>query len=295
VALVAVAFALWKAAGQRARPPAEPAAAAEIKSLVVLPLENLSRDSAQDYFADGMTDELIAKLSKISALRVISRTSAMRYKGAKKSLPEIGKELNVDAVVEGTVLESGNRVRINTRLIQVASDRQMWAETYERDLRTFSSQGEVASAIAREFASGRAGLALAGGARRSGAYQAFQGRVAFSRVTGIADAGGQYFNRARQRPTSARIRRPRRHLHPAGRPPLRSRRCPSRKPRSSARSAGSAKATSLAQVKPSRVRLVGARRVPPRRNQSLRADHQMSGLFLSAQGKVDESQPRRRA
>ena len=89
----------------------------------MLPLENLSHDPAQDYFADGMTDELIAKLSNISALRVISRTSAMHYKGLRKSLPQIARELHVEAVVEGSVLRSNDRVRINARLIQVPGER----------------------------------------------------------------------------------------------------------------------------------------------------------------------------
>jgi TolB-like protein len=123
-ALIA-ALLLWKSGGARSR-PAAPSGRPEIKSLAVLPLENLSQDPAQEYFADGMTDELIARLSKISALRVISRTSAMRYKGSKKSLPEIAQDLQVDAVVEGSVQRSGDRVRINARLID-ASERQMWS------------------------------------------------------------------------------------------------------------------------------------------------------------------------
>jgi TolB-like protein len=88
-----------------------------IRSLAVLPLENLSGDPSQDYFSDGMTDELTTELGQISQLRVISRTSAMTYKGARRPLPEIARELNVDAVLEGTVLRSGNKVRITTQLI----------------------------------------------------------------------------------------------------------------------------------------------------------------------------------
>jgi TolB-like protein len=136
-ALLAGASLLWKPGGGPPRPTAPPARA-EIKSLAVLPLDNLSQDPAQEYFADGMTDELIARLSKISALRVISRTSAMRYKGSKKALPEIARELQVDAVVEGSVLRSGNRVRINARLID-AAERQMWSESYDRELRDILS------------------------------------------------------------------------------------------------------------------------------------------------------------
>ena len=100
-------------------------------SITVLPLENLSGDPNQDYFADGMTDELITDLGQISALRVISRTSVMQYKGARKPLPQIARQLNVDAIVEGTVMRSGGRVRITAQLIQAASDRHLWAHAYE--------------------------------------------------------------------------------------------------------------------------------------------------------------------
>jgi TolB-like protein/DNA-binding winged helix-turn-helix (wHTH) protein/Flp pilus assembly protein TadD len=122
-----------------------------IKSLVVLPLENLSADPAQEYFADGMTDALITDLSKISALRVISRTSAMQYKGTKKRLPQIARELNVDGVVEGSVMRSGNRVRITAQLLQAGTDQHLWAETYERDLGdVLKLQSEVAQTIAQQ-------------------------------------------------------------------------------------------------------------------------------------------------
>src|SRR6266851_3767908 len=107
----------------------------KIRSLAVLPLENLSGDSAQDYFVDGMTEELITDLGKIAGLRVISRTSSMHYKGTRKTLPEIARELNVDAVIEGAVLRSGDHVRITTQLVEAASDRHLWAESYERELR----------------------------------------------------------------------------------------------------------------------------------------------------------------
>ncbi|MGA9334691.1 MAG: winged helix-turn-helix domain-containing protein [Rudaea sp.] len=105
-----------------------------IHSLAVLPFENLSGDKEQEYFADGMTDELITELGAIGTLRVVSRTSAMRFKGSHKPLREIADELNVDAVVEGTVLRSGNRVRITAQLIAATRDRQLWAQSYERDL-----------------------------------------------------------------------------------------------------------------------------------------------------------------
>ena len=123
-----------------------------IRSLAVLPLDNLSGDPSQDYFADGMTDELITDLARISALRVISRTSVMAYKHAHKPLPEIARELNVDAVVEGTVLRSGEQVRITAQLIQAPADKHLWAESYEGNLRdTLALQKEVASAIAKQI------------------------------------------------------------------------------------------------------------------------------------------------
>ncbi len=123
----------------------------EIKSLAVLPLENLSGDPAQDYFADGLTDALIGDIAKIGELRVISRTSSMHFKGTKKSLPEIAGELKVDAVVEGTVQRSGERVRIRVQLIHAATDRHLWAETYERDVRdVLGLQSQIAQTIARE-------------------------------------------------------------------------------------------------------------------------------------------------
>jgi TolB-like protein/DNA-binding winged helix-turn-helix (wHTH) protein/Flp pilus assembly protein TadD len=123
-----------------------------IRSLAVLPLENLSHDPSQDYFADGMTDELITELGQISELRVISRTSAMTYKGAHKSLPQIAQELNVDAVVEGTVLRSGDQVRITAQLIQASADKHLWAQSYEGDVhQTLALQRQVARAIAEEI------------------------------------------------------------------------------------------------------------------------------------------------
>jgi TolB-like protein/DNA-binding winged helix-turn-helix (wHTH) protein/Tfp pilus assembly protein PilF len=123
-----------------------------IGSLAVLPLENLSGDPAQEYFADGMTDALIGDLARIGALRVISRTSVMHYKGTKKTLPEIAGELKVDAIIEGTVQRSGDHVSVRVLLIHVATDRHLWAETYERDLRdVLGLQGEVAQTIARQI------------------------------------------------------------------------------------------------------------------------------------------------
>jgi TolB-like protein/Flp pilus assembly protein TadD/predicted Ser/Thr protein kinase len=126
--------------------------APKIESIAVLPLENLSGDPTQEYFADGMTDALIAELGQIGSLRVISRTSVMQYKGVKRPLPQIAKELNVDALIEGSVLRSGERVRITTQLIGAVPERHLWARNYERDLRdVLSLQGEVARAIADEI------------------------------------------------------------------------------------------------------------------------------------------------
>ncbi len=126
-------------------------AAGRIKAIAVLPLANLSRDPEQDYFADGMTEALITDLAQIGALRVISRTSAMHYKGSDKTLPEIARELNVDGLVEGSVLRAGERVRITAQLIHAAKDQHIWAKSYERDLRdVLALQNEVARAIADE-------------------------------------------------------------------------------------------------------------------------------------------------
>jgi TolB-like protein/tRNA A-37 threonylcarbamoyl transferase component Bud32/Flp pilus assembly protein TadD len=125
--------------------------APRIRSLAVLPLENLSGDPEQEYFADGMTEELITNLAKISALKVISRTSMMQYKGTKKPLPQIAKELNVDAIIEGSVLREGGQVRITAQLIQASTDQHLWAESYQRDLRgVLALQGEIASVIAEK-------------------------------------------------------------------------------------------------------------------------------------------------
>jgi TolB-like protein/DNA-binding winged helix-turn-helix (wHTH) protein/Flp pilus assembly protein TadD len=123
-----------------------------IRSLAVLPFESLSNDASQDYFADGMTDELISDLGQISALRVISRTSVMSYKRARKPLPQIARELNVDAVVEGTVLHSGDQVRITAQLIEASADKHLWSQSYEGELRdALTLQNKVARAIADQI------------------------------------------------------------------------------------------------------------------------------------------------
>ena len=145
---IAVGWFVW----HRTSPPSGQAVGGRIESLAVLPFENLSGDKEQEYFADGMTDELITDLGKIGALRVISRTSIMRYKGARKPLGEFARELNVDAVVEGTVLRSGERVRITTQLIRVNPENHLWAESYERDLHNvLGLQEDVAQDIARQI------------------------------------------------------------------------------------------------------------------------------------------------
>jgi TolB-like protein/DNA-binding winged helix-turn-helix (wHTH) protein/Tfp pilus assembly protein PilF len=119
-----------------------------IHSLAVLPLESLSGDKEQEYFADGMTDALITDLAQIGSLRVISRTSAMQFKGSRKTLPQIGRDLNVDAVVEGTVTRGERRVRVTAQLIQASSDQHLWARTYERDLQDILAlQDEIARDI----------------------------------------------------------------------------------------------------------------------------------------------------
>jgi TolB-like protein/DNA-binding winged helix-turn-helix (wHTH) protein/Tfp pilus assembly protein PilF len=143
--LVGAALATWKFYPWKHSAPV-------IRSLAVLPLESLSNDASQDYFADGMTDELISDLGQISALRVISRTSVMAYKHARKPLPQIARELNVDAVVEGTVLRSGDQVRITAQLIEASSDKHLWSQSYEGELRdTLALQNKVALAIADQI------------------------------------------------------------------------------------------------------------------------------------------------
>jgi len=123
-----------------------------IRSLAVLPLQNLSNDPNQEYFADGMTDALITDLAQIGSLKVISRTSTMRYKKSEKTLPEIARELNVDGIVEGTVQRSGDRVRITAQLIYGPSDKHFWANSYERDARNvLSMESEIAGAIANQI------------------------------------------------------------------------------------------------------------------------------------------------
>lgn len=147
VVCVAVLVAL-NAFGIRGRVLGRSTSMPKIESIAVLPLENLSGDPQQEYFADGMTEVLITDLGKVSALRVISRTSVMRYKRTHKSMPEIARELNVDAIVEGTIFRSGDRVRITANLLDARHDRHLWAGTYESNLRDILLvQGDAARTI----------------------------------------------------------------------------------------------------------------------------------------------------
>ena len=124
-----------------------------VRSLAVLPLDNVSRDPAQEYFADGMTEALISELARLKALRVISRTSAMKYKGAQKALPEIARELNVDAVLEGSALLVGKRVRVTVRLVSARTDETLWADRYDGEIEdVLDLQGRVAETVAKEIA-----------------------------------------------------------------------------------------------------------------------------------------------
>src|SRR5215471_5574451 len=270
VLLLAGALLYRQLAASRASTGAGAAApAAEIRSLAVLPLENLSRDPAQDFFADGMTDELISKLSSLSALRVISRTSAMRYKGATKPLPEIARELKVDAVVEGSVLRSNNRVRINARLIRAPDESSRLASKPEVD---------------------------------PDAYQAYlKGRVAFSRFTPESlSQSVEYYNQAIAKDADfalAYAGLADSYIQLAGRllPPTEVMPKAKGAIEHALRLDGSLGEahSSLAQVElfydfewePARAEFRKAAELNPRSALT----HQMTGLFLAAQGKADES------
>ena len=169
-------------AGPRCIPPVG------IHSLLVLPFENRSGDPAQEFFADGMTDALIADLAQIGALRVISRTSAMRFKG-RTAAREIARELRVDGVVEGSALQVGDRVRITVQLVDAANDRSLWARSYDRDLTDILGlQSEVAHAIADEIRiqvtpEERARLASKGAVNPAAHVACLQGRFLWNRFT----------------------------------------------------------------------------------------------------------------
>jgi TolB-like protein/Flp pilus assembly protein TadD len=180
-----------------------------IDSIAVLPLENLSCDPEQDYFADGLTEALITNLAKISALRVVSRTTAMHYKGVHRPLRELARELQVEGIVEGTVQRFGKRVRISVQLIHATADAHLWAESYERDLRDILGlEAELAQAIAREVQvtltpQEQAQLAQAHVVEPE-AYEAYlKGRYHWNRRSGDALAKGtECFQRAIERDPS---------------------------------------------------------------------------------------------
>jgi TolB-like protein/DNA-binding winged helix-turn-helix (wHTH) protein/tetratricopeptide (TPR) repeat protein len=187
------------------------AAIPRIDSIVVLPLENLSNDPQQEYFADGLTDALINDLGQILTMRVISRTSALRYKGEKKSLPQIARELNVDAAVEGTVQRAGGRVRISVQLLDARTDRHLWAESYERDLvDVVGLERQVALAIAHEISGrlspGQQTKLATGRPVNLKAYDAYlRGRSRFAERTpeSEADARGYFEEALREDPNFA--------------------------------------------------------------------------------------------
>ena len=182
-------------------------ASRSFRSLAVLPLDNLSEDKKQEYFADGMTEDLITQLSKLGDLKVISHTSVMRYKGTHTPLPQIARELNVDAVVEGAVQLSGNHVRITAQLVDGRSDQHLWAENYDRDLSdVLLLQSDVARDIAKKIdleltPQQRQRLVKDAHPVNPDAYQAYLlGRYYWNKRTadGLAQAG-QYFQQAIQK------------------------------------------------------------------------------------------------
>jgi TolB-like protein/tetratricopeptide (TPR) repeat protein len=155
-ALILAAGLIWLVRERTIRQPASTTGG--IRSLAVLPLQNFSGSPEQDYLADGMTEALIARLSAIHSLRVISRTSAMQFKGTRKSVPAIGKELNVDAVIEGSVLRSGDKIRVSVQLIRANTDEHLWSGTYDRELQdVLALQSDVTQGIARHIESAVAG------------------------------------------------------------------------------------------------------------------------------------------
>ena len=202
VALLSALLLAWQfaPAGRKAAPGHGPGA---IDALAVLPLKNLSGDADGEYFADAMTDQLITDLARAGRVRVISRTSAMQYKEARKPLPEIARELNVDAVIEGSVLRSGDRVRVTVQLIEAATDRHLWAESYERDLRdVIALQRGLADDAARQVMGRVGGGALPASVRARPidplAYEAYiKGRFFWNQRTdeGLRSSVG-YFEEA---------------------------------------------------------------------------------------------------
>jgi TolB-like protein len=150
--LLVIAAALFGLTRRHPRSNGATAGIPPIRSIAVLPLQNLSGDPSQEYFSDGMTDTLITELAQIGSLKVIPRTSSMQYKQTKKSLPEIARELNVDGIIEGTVQRSGDHVRITAQLIQGPKDKHLWANSYERDLRdVFALEKDITGDIGRQI------------------------------------------------------------------------------------------------------------------------------------------------
>jgi adenylate cyclase len=193
-----------------------------VRALAVLPLHNLSRDPDQEFFVDGMTEALIAELSRIGALKVISRTSVMRFKGTREPLPEIARLLDVDGLIEGSVLRVGDRVRITVQFVHGPTDRHLWAEHYEGDLSDiFRLQGEVARSIAREV---RARITpeererLARGQRPvdPAAYDALVVAAEDEDVAGSSVDGGDYRTISSQPPSAEDLREWRHALATAG-------------------------------------------------------------------------------
>jgi TolB-like protein/DNA-binding winged helix-turn-helix (wHTH) protein len=157
------AYFAWRSLRAREAPPPE-----AINSIAVLPFENLSGDPSQEYFSDGLTDELITDLAQLTKRRVISRTSVMQYKGTKETAPEIARQLDVDALVEGSVERSGGRVRVRTRLVRARTDRQIWASSYDSELdNVLALQGEIAAEVSDEID------AALGGQPRPGTHRPF--------------------------------------------------------------------------------------------------------------------------
>lgn len=145
LAISAIGLGLYRGYVKSTKQPA-------IRSLAVLPLENLSGDPSQEYLADGMTEELIGRLAAIHNLRVVSRTSVMQFQGTKRAVPEIAKELGVDAIVEGSVIRDGNRIRVHAQLIRAATDEHFWSETYDREMQdVLALESDVAESIAQKI------------------------------------------------------------------------------------------------------------------------------------------------
>ena len=197
LALIALAWMVYRRSGAKNTP--QPA----IKALAVLPLKNLSGDPAQEYLADGMTEELIGRLSGIQDLRVISRTSSMQFKDTKLSVPEIAKALHVDAVVEGSVIREGDRIRVHAQLIRGSNDEHFWSAIYDRDLRdVLVLESDVAQAIAEKVqvtVSGRQHERLVAARQVSpDAYEAYsKGRYYWNKRTGDSmQKAEQYFQQA---------------------------------------------------------------------------------------------------